>query len=61
MEKLLKDGYAVELPDDDFEGIPDKTWYQAHFSVESSKNFGPYSTVQPGLRTLIKTIFCFVV
>ena len=38
-EKLFKDGHAVELADDDFEGIPDKTWYQAHFSIDSSKKF----------------------
>ena len=39
MGKLFKDGHAVELPEDDLEGIPGKTWYQAHFSVENSKKF----------------------
>ena len=39
MGKLFNDGHAVELADDDFEGIPDKTWYQAHFSVDSSRKF----------------------
>ena len=36
MGKLFKDGYAIELPEGDINGKSGKTWYQAHFSMNTS-------------------------
>ena len=39
MEKLFENGHAVELPENDFSGNLGKTWYQAHFDVNTSGKF----------------------
>ena len=39
MGKLFEDGRAIELSENDIDGKAGKTWYQAHFSVNTSGKF----------------------